>query len=402
MGDAFMVAFPTVGGALAFMERVQATFLELDWPDDLLEAPSCLVELGPDGDVMWRGLRVRMGAHVGPADVEYQPHLRRVDYFGPTVNCAARVQSRAHGGQCLISGRLAESADPALHPRLRPLGTCDLKGIRDPVAVFEFVTVPGREFPPLAAAAESPAPPDREHYGAQACSVCLRPLRCRACRPLLHLSPKSSFDSPRCSVRGAASDAASLERAAGAASFRTTEPLSPARSISWLRNVGKNPLRSPQAPPHERERTTSTVSLGSDGFGGDHSRSTMQLLPGQPAGEGGERDPEKFHDLSRDSTPGSTVDLIARPTAAETGGVPADPLSAPPALTFGGPILGLEEGSDAADASGSGPPAAAGPAVAAEATRLRRRDSYGLSYDPPADSAPRGRRISSLRSHLPV
>ena len=38
MGDAFMVCFPDVDRSLAFMARVQAEFLDLDWPEEILEA----------------------------------------------------------------------------------------------------------------------------------------------------------------------------------------------------------------------------------------------------------------------------------------------------------------------------------------------------------------------------
>jgi class 3 adenylate cyclase len=42
-------------------------------------------------------LRVRMGLHTGSAE------LREGDYFGPTLNRAARLMSAAHGGQVAVS-----------------------------------------------------------------------------------------------------------------------------------------------------------------------------------------------------------------------------------------------------------------------------------------------------------
>ena len=42
-------------------------------------------------------LRVRMGLHSGPAE------LRDGDYYGTTVNRAARIMSVAHGGQVVVS-----------------------------------------------------------------------------------------------------------------------------------------------------------------------------------------------------------------------------------------------------------------------------------------------------------
>lgn len=46
-------------------------------------------------------LPVRMGAHTGTADE------RDGNYFGPTLNRAARLMSTAHGGQFVVSDRSA-------------------------------------------------------------------------------------------------------------------------------------------------------------------------------------------------------------------------------------------------------------------------------------------------------
>src|SRR5215831_5896593 len=47
-------------------------------------------------------IRVRMGLHSGAAD------LRDGDYFGPSLNRAARIMSIAHGEQVLVSATTAE------------------------------------------------------------------------------------------------------------------------------------------------------------------------------------------------------------------------------------------------------------------------------------------------------
>jgi len=78
-----------------------------------------------------RFLGTRVGVHVGP--VLY----RQGDYFGATVNLAARLTSTAARDQVLVSHsvRLAIEDDPDL--RIVPLGMRDLKGIDDDVEVFE-------------------------------------------------------------------------------------------------------------------------------------------------------------------------------------------------------------------------------------------------------------------------
>ena len=47
--------------------------------------------------------RIVLHSHVGEVDREYVPITGRVDYFGPPVNMAARVESMAHGGEILLS-----------------------------------------------------------------------------------------------------------------------------------------------------------------------------------------------------------------------------------------------------------------------------------------------------------
>eukprot|EP00659_Diplonema_papillatum_P004726 gene4726-7260_t len=41
----------------------------------------------------WSGLRVRIGMHEGPVNLEYNSVMNRFDYFGPTVNVASRVEA---------------------------------------------------------------------------------------------------------------------------------------------------------------------------------------------------------------------------------------------------------------------------------------------------------------------
>jgi adenylate cyclase len=58
------------------------------------------------------------------------------DYFGRTVNLAARIAARASAGQVLVSDSVAESAPPT-GVRFLELGELRLKGIAQPVRVLE-------------------------------------------------------------------------------------------------------------------------------------------------------------------------------------------------------------------------------------------------------------------------
>jgi predicted ATPase len=91
-------------------------------------------------------IRVRMGIHTGEA-VE-----RGGDYFGPTVNRAARLMAAGHGGQVLCSGVTAGIVAESLPPGygLLDLGDHRLRDLGRPERVFQ-VRHPDLvvEFPPL-------------------------------------------------------------------------------------------------------------------------------------------------------------------------------------------------------------------------------------------------------------
>jgi predicted ATPase/class 3 adenylate cyclase len=100
-GDAFMVAFSQPAKAAEFCMDIQHQLDRAPWPHRLI------------GDTVYqnlshcsspiRGLRVRMGIHTGPVSSHRDPTTGRMDYFGPSVNRAARVSDAAHGGQILLS-----------------------------------------------------------------------------------------------------------------------------------------------------------------------------------------------------------------------------------------------------------------------------------------------------------
>ncbi len=73
-------------------------------------------------------LPVRMGLATGEAQ------RRDDDYFGPTLNRAARVMASGHGGQILLADTTAALVD---HVDLLDLGERRLKDLSDPVAIFQ-------------------------------------------------------------------------------------------------------------------------------------------------------------------------------------------------------------------------------------------------------------------------
>jgi class 3 adenylate cyclase/TolB-like protein/Flp pilus assembly protein TadD len=126
MGDGFHAAF---GNPLDAIEAAAAAQKELH-------------------DEPWQEaeIRVRMAVHTGAAE------LRDGDYYGPTVNRAARLAALAHGGQTLVSETtygLCRDLAPA-ETTFNRLGEHHLKGLARPEAVYEVChpDLP-QAFPPL-------------------------------------------------------------------------------------------------------------------------------------------------------------------------------------------------------------------------------------------------------------
>lgn len=102
-GDAFMCSFPTTLSAVWWCMNVQSQLLSCSWPLELLECEDGKEIQDPRGKVIARGLSLRMGIHCGQPVCEPDPVTGRMDYFGPMVNRAARVNAVAAGGQIMCS-----------------------------------------------------------------------------------------------------------------------------------------------------------------------------------------------------------------------------------------------------------------------------------------------------------
>ncbi|XXF75446.1 adenylate/guanylate cyclase domain-containing protein [Myxococcaceae bacterium GXIMD 01537] len=141
-GDSFMVAFPSVDLAVGWCLAVQEALMAAPWPDAILAQPEAAEEGGPRG-LVHRGLRVRMGVHVGEPECRVDPRTGRADYFGRVVNVAARVADAGHGGQVLVTGeawaRLAGQLEALGRPAMRALGEYRLKGIDAPLALVQLL-----------------------------------------------------------------------------------------------------------------------------------------------------------------------------------------------------------------------------------------------------------------------
>jgi adenylate cyclase len=109
IGDEFMLVFADPNAAVEFGTRVR-------------------------GDAEHAGLPpLRIGAHSGP--VLY----REGDYYGTTVNVAARVTSVAGGGQFVVTDAIHRHATGP-DASFEPIGAHTVKGITEPVELFQVLT----------------------------------------------------------------------------------------------------------------------------------------------------------------------------------------------------------------------------------------------------------------------
>ena len=154
-GDAFMVAFVHPMQAVRWCLEVQEALVDAEWPPEILSEDLASVETAPDGRVLRRGLRVRMGVHMGEPECRQDPVTGRMDYFGPPVNRAARIGAAGHGGQLLVSERVWKAVSGSLDALGKPLcsdlGDHRLKDLESAEHLFQLVPkrFDGRSFPPL-------------------------------------------------------------------------------------------------------------------------------------------------------------------------------------------------------------------------------------------------------------
>jgi predicted ATPase/class 3 adenylate cyclase len=127
MGDGLLAAFVSAVDGVSAALAIHQTLRSADW-----------------GDV--GQIQVRIGLHTGDA------HYRDGDYFGPTLNRAARLMGIGHGGQVLLSHATQELLADALSQdvSLTSLGHHRLKDLTDTEHVYQLLHPElERDFPTL-------------------------------------------------------------------------------------------------------------------------------------------------------------------------------------------------------------------------------------------------------------
>ena len=88
------------------------------------------------------GLRVRIGIHYGPVSPTFDEIAKGYDYYGGTVNIAARLEAIGHGGQIIVSKEVLNGAKiDAEVATAKGLGAKQLKGVEGTTEVFELTPV---------------------------------------------------------------------------------------------------------------------------------------------------------------------------------------------------------------------------------------------------------------------
>ncbi|KAH9931177.1 adenylate cyclase-like protein [Epithele typhae] len=129
-GDAFMCSFSTTTAAVRWCMSVQKLLLELPWPLELLECEDGKEVYDSKGRLICRGLSVRMGIHCGQPVCEPDPVTERMDYFGPMVNRAARVNAVAAGGQIMCSADVVKEINASVLGSQSPTEYTHLQPVR--------------------------------------------------------------------------------------------------------------------------------------------------------------------------------------------------------------------------------------------------------------------------------
>ena len=148
IGDAFMVAFASTADGVNFGLQVQEYLREANWPASLLEEAPICAEQGP----LWGGLTVRIGVNSGPVTVEQNTLTGRTDYFGHTVNIAARLESTCTPGAVAVPCDLWTSVCGLCTAVAGEAEALDLKGVSQPMRVRCLwpASLAGRAHNPLA------------------------------------------------------------------------------------------------------------------------------------------------------------------------------------------------------------------------------------------------------------
>eukprot|EP01063_Lacrimia_lanifica_P036133 TRINITY_DN7089_c0_g1_i1.p1 TRINITY_DN7089_c0_g1~~TRINITY_DN7089_c0_g1_i1.p1 ORF type:complete len:1088 (+),score=328.75 TRINITY_DN7089_c0_g1_i1:87-3350(+) len=138
VGDAFMVAFTDPTDACMFACLVLEDLVRAEWPEELVKVPAAR----RTDDGAWNGINIRVGINFGDCEVVMNgTGSIKLDFFGPTVNVAARVEATGLPGSVCITDAVMRAVDlnDIGRPAVMDMGVVDLKGVSDGVKLYTLV-----------------------------------------------------------------------------------------------------------------------------------------------------------------------------------------------------------------------------------------------------------------------
>ena len=151
IGDAFMVAFNTAASGVRFGMVAHQRLLSTTWPATLFHVPICTQH-----GSMWGGLTIRVGINSGSVALEQNVLTGRVDYFGHTVNVAARLEAGCTPGSVTLPSTLWDSVCDEIYAVTSAPELLELRGVSEPMQVCSV-------WPPQLA--------QRQHFPIASCSL---------------------------------------------------------------------------------------------------------------------------------------------------------------------------------------------------------------------------------------
>ena len=117
-GDAFEVAFATATYAVQFCLWVQDELATHHWSREVLGVTNFAETYDENGDVIFRGPRVRMGVHAaqpGTWQKGVHGYTHHTVFGGEAVDLISVVSDAGHGGQVLLTKDAADALIPSIH-----------------------------------------------------------------------------------------------------------------------------------------------------------------------------------------------------------------------------------------------------------------------------------------------
>ena len=121
---------------------------ETDIRANLIAVQERIAEFNAQGD--GQAITIKLGVHSGPCIAVTLND--RLDYFGSTVNLAARLQGQSIGGDIVLSADVM--AEPGVRDLLRGRGPlveqrAELRGFARPVAFFRLIAPAAQKTPTI-------------------------------------------------------------------------------------------------------------------------------------------------------------------------------------------------------------------------------------------------------------